>query len=149
VSFFLFNFFQAHRGGFLCDKISKEQQTDWYVLAKESSIDALQEEIDMSIASGDVDAKGNALITVICDGGWGERSYGKKFNSLSGCAVLVGVRTNKVVYFGVRNKYCHTCKIAQSKFMPVKQHVCNINYRGPSSGICLSFIFVSILNTLC
>lgn len=39
---------------------------------------------------------GNAHIVVICDGGWGKRSYGKKFNSLSGCAVLIGVRTKKV-----------------------------------------------------
>lgn len=97
-------------------------------------MEALQEEIDLAIAAGEVDSKGNALIAVICDGGWGKRSYGKKFNSLSGCALLIGVRTKKVVFFGVRNKYCHKCKIAQSKCTPVQYHECNINYKGPSSG---------------
>lgn len=117
------------------DKLSKQQQNDWYNLAQQSAIEALQEEIDLAIAAGEVDSEGNAFITVICDGGWGKRSYGKKFNSLSGCAVLVGARTKKVIFFGVRNKYCHTCKIAQSKFTPVKELDCNINYKGPSSGM--------------
>lgn len=119
----------------LYDKISKFQQSDWGNLAKEKAMEALQEEINLAIAAGDVDEKGNALITVICDGSWGKRSYGKKFNSLSGCAVLIGTRTQKIVFFGVRNKYCHTCKIAQSKCTPVKEHDCNINYTGHSSGI--------------
>lgn len=117
------------------DKICNDQQSTWYDLAKKSAQEALQEEIDLAIDAGEVDSKGNALLSVICDGGWGKRSYGKKFNSLSGCAVLVGVRTKKVLYFGVKNKYCHTCKIAQSKFTPVKEHDCNINYEGPSSGM--------------
>lgn len=122
-------------GGTLYDSISKNQQSDWFNLAKQSAADALREEIELAIAAGEVDAIGNALIAVICDGGCGKRSYGKKFNSLSGCAVLIGVRTKKIVFYGVRNKYCHTCKIAQSKCTPVKEHVCNINYTGPSSGI--------------
>lgn len=123
--------------GYKYNKISKEQQTDWWVLAKQLTMEALQEEVDLAIAAGDVDSKGNALIAVICDAGWGKRSYGKKFNSLSGCAVLIGVRTKKIVFFGVRNKYCHTCKIAESKHTPVNNHICNINYTGPSSGILL------------
>lgn len=117
------------------DKISNEQQADWFKLAKQYSREAFQEEIDLAVAAGDIDTSGNALIAVICDGGWGKRSYGKKFNSLSGCAAVVGVRTKKVIYFGARNKYCHTCKIAESKSAPVKEHQCNINYRGPSSGM--------------
>lgn len=117
------------------DKISKKQQSDWYTLAKQSAREALEEEINLAIAAGQMDSVGNALISVICDGEWGKRSYGKKFNSLSGCAVLVGVRTKKVIFFGVRNKYCHTCKIAQSRYTPVKEHECNTNYRGPSSGM--------------
>lgn len=85
----------------LYDKISKDQQSDWYDLAKKKALEALEEEIALAIAAGDVDSIGNALITVICDGSWGKRSYGKKFNSLSGCAVLIGTRTQKVIFFGV------------------------------------------------
>lgn len=117
------------------DKIQKNQQSDWLSAASESTLDALYEEIEIAKALGMVDSDGNALIVVICDGGWGKRSYGKAFNSLSGCAVLIGLRTKKVLFYGTRNKYCHTCKIAESRFMPVKQHDCNINYKGPSSGM--------------
>lgn len=115
--------------------ISSRHHSDWCKLAKQSAREALDEEIELALAAGDVDSKGNALIAVICDGGWGKRSYGKKFNSLSGCAVLVGVRTKKVIFFGVRNKYCHVCKIAEVNNTPVREHSCNTNYKGPSSGM--------------
>lgn len=120
------------------ENISNVQQPAWHGLAQKHAMDALFEEINQAVAAGDIDSEGNALITVICDGGWGKRSYGKAFNSLSGCAALVGVRTKKVVYFGSRNKYCHVCKIAaknDNDDEPVKEHACNINYKGPSSGM--------------
>lgn len=122
-------------GNTLYDKIQKRQQADWLDAAQKSALDALHEEIALAKAIFSVDSAGNALIPVICDGGWGKRSYGKGFNSLSGCAVLIGVRTGKIVYFGVRNKYCHVCKIAESHCSPPNYHICNINYVGPSSGM--------------
>ncbi len=117
------------------DKISKEQQTIWWELATKTALEALQEEVRLARAAGLVDSIGNALIAVIADGGWGKRTYGKGFNSLSGCAVIIGLRTRKVIWFGVRNKYCHICKIAQKKTTPVRDHNCNQNYSGPSSGM--------------
>lgn len=132
---FLSNLNVPCMGGTLYDSISKLQQSDWTALAKQSALNALNEEVLLATAAGDIDAKGNALIAVIADGGWAKRSYGKKFNSLSGCAVLIGVRTKKVVFFGTRSKYCHVCKIAQSRNTPVNEHECNINYKGPSSGM--------------
>lgn len=122
-------------GGTLYDSISKLQQSDWENLAKKCALDALNEEIKLATDIGDVDENGTALVAVIADGGWAKRSYGKKFNSLSGCAVLIGVKTRKVVFYGTRSKYCHVCKIAQSRNAPVNQHECNINYKGPSSGM--------------
>lgn len=117
-------------GNTLYDKIQ-----NWWNLAKQSAMDALYEEIELAKSIGSVDSKGNALIAVICDGGWGKRSYGKALNSLSGYAVLIGVRTKKVIFFSVRNKYCHTCKIAESKFTPPNFHICNKTYTCPSSGM--------------
>lgn len=35
----------------------------------------------------------------------------------------------------VKNKYCHVCKIAQSKNTPPNFHECNANYTGPSTGM--------------
>lgn len=116
-------------------KEEKIQQEDWFKLAKELALKALMEEIELAKANGEVDSKGNALIRVITDGSWGKRSYGRFFSSLSGCAVIIGLRTNKVIYFDVRNKYCHTCKLAEGKGEPVKEHKCNKNYSGPSSGM--------------
>lgn len=115
--------------------VEKLQQADWFKLAKESSKKALLEEIELAKANGQVDSKGNALIRVITDGSWGKRSYGRFFSSLSGCAVIIGLHTNKVIYFDVRNKYCHTCKLAEGRGETVKEHKCNKNYSGPSSGM--------------
>lgn len=113
----------------------KEQHEDWYKLAKQASTKALLEEIELAKARGQVDSKGNALISIITDGSWGKRSYGKYFSSLSGCAVIIGLQTNKVIYFDTRNKYCRTCKLAEVKGFTVKEHKCNKNYSGPSSGM--------------
>lgn len=115
--------------------INKEQQDKWWQLAKESTEKALQEEIMLARLNGDVDSSGNVYITVVCDGSWGKRSYGTNYSSLSGMAAIVGLRTKKVIYFDVRNKYCHTCKIAYSNNTPPNYHECNINHYGPSSSM--------------
>lgn len=116
-------------------KEEKIQQEDWFKTAKLAALKALMKEIEIAKANNEVDSKGNALIRIITDGSWGKRSYGKYFASLSGCAVIIGLRTNKVIYFDVRNKYCHTCKLAEVKTENVKQHKCNKNYDGPSTGM--------------
>ncbi|KAG4072233.1 hypothetical protein HA402_005955 [Bradysia odoriphaga] len=95
----------------------------------------LQEEIRLAIAAGEVDSAGNALIIVEFDGSWGKRFNGKSYSSLSGCAAIIGLRTNKILYSDVKSKYCHVCKMAQSRNAPPNQHDCNKNYDGPSSGM--------------
>lgn len=131
---FLSNLNVPCMGGTLYNSISKLQQADWEALAKKSAVNSLKEEVELAAAAGEIDVKGNALVAVIADGGWAKRSYGKKFNSLSGCAVLIGVRTKKVVFYGTRSKYCHVCKSHKGDDPP-KEHECNINYKGPSSGM--------------
>lgn len=117
------------------DKENKKLQKDWGYLARQKAEEALQEEIKHAIARGDVDCCGNALITVVCDGSWGKRSYGKGFSSLSGCAAIIGVYTKKVLYYGVKNKYCDICTKSYAKNCPPNDHPCNINYYGPSSSM--------------
>lgn len=117
------------------DKNNKDLQKDWWQLAKYHTDEALKEEIRLAKAANEVDEKGNALITVITDGSWGKRSYGKGYSSLSGCAVLIGYRTKKIIYVDVRNKYCQTCANSYAKMCPPNYHECNINYRGASSGM--------------
>lgn len=117
------------------DAENKKIQEEWWKLGRHFSEEALKEEIDHSKATGNVDIAGNALVRVITDGSWGKRSYGRGFSSLSGCASIVGSYTKKIIYYGVKNKYCHTCAMSYAKLCPPNDHPCNISYVGPSSGM--------------
>lgn len=117
------------------DETQKKLQADWSELSSHHTKEALLEEIRIAKDRGDVDSAGNALVTVICDGSWGKRSYGKGFSSLSGCAAIIGANTKKAIYFGVKNKYCHVCTMSYAQFCPPNYHKCNINYDGASSGM--------------
>lgn len=117
------------------DKENKQIQKEWWEAAKQEALKALDEEIQHAIAIGNVDSAGNALICVICDGSWAKRSYGKGFSSLSGCAVIIGDYTKKVIYFDAKNKYCNICTKSYAKNCPPNDHPCNISYVGPSSGM--------------
>lgn len=115
--------------------VEKSLQKDWWTLAKKLEEEALTEEIRLAHQNKEVDSAGNALIAVKVDGSWQKRSYGNNFSSLAGCAAIVGARTHKIVYCDVKNKYCHTCKIAASKSSLPKQHDCNANWSGSSTGM--------------
>lgn len=116
-------------------ELDRKFQKNAWALAKKLEEEHLQEEIRIARETGQVDSAGNALITVEFDGSWGKRSYGKNYSSLSGCAAIIGLRTNKILYSDVKSKYCHTCKMAQSRNAPPNKHDCNKNYDGPSSGM--------------
>ena len=53
--------------------------------------------------------EGVPTITVIVDGGWSKRSHHHSYNAQSGVAVVIGQATRKLLYIGVRNKYCTVC----------------------------------------
>ena len=53
--------------------------------------------------------EGVPTITVIVDGGWSKRSHRHSYNAQSGVAVVIGQATRKLLYIGVRNKYCTVC----------------------------------------
>lgn len=116
-------------------RVDKNLQNDWWTLAKKMQEEALTEEIQLAKEMNEVDSAGNALIAVKCDGSWHTRSFGSNYTSLAGCAVIIGMRTNKILYMDVKNKYCHVCKIAQSNNTPPNIHECNANYSGPSTGM--------------
>lgn len=116
-------------------KYEENIQKEYFKLALKLEEEALNEEIRLAKENNEVDSAGNALIVVEFDGSWGKRSYRNNFSSLSGCAAIIGLRTKKILYSGVKNKYCHICKIAQSKDIQPREHECNRNYEGPSSGM--------------
>lgn len=119
----------------LYDSNNKIHQKEWWYLAKKSALEALKKEIALAVQNNEVDSAGNARLSVKVDGSWGKRSMGSNMSSLSGCAVMIGMRTRKIIYFDVRNKYCHVCKLAEVNKKEVKEHECNKNYTGPSTGM--------------
>ncbi len=113
----------------------KRIQPECLKLCKQLEDAALAEEIILARETNEVDSAGNALIAVEFDGSWEKRSYATKFSSLAGCAAIIGLRTNKILYSAIKQKYCHICKLAKSRNTTPRQHDCKRNYEGPSCGM--------------
>ncbi|KAH7942778.1 hypothetical protein HPB52_001328 [Rhipicephalus sanguineus] len=78
--------------------------------------EAGEEEKMLAEAAGDFCEDGTtSWITVVVDGGWSHRSHGHRYSANSGVAVIVGKRTQKLLYLGVRNKLCSTCEYYAKK----------------------------------
>ena len=73
--------------------------------------------------------EGVPAITVIVDGGWSKRSHRHSYNAKSGVGIIVGQATGKLLYIGVRNKYCTAC----TQGVPPDQHTCYKNWDESSS----------------
>jgi len=71
---------------------------------------------------------GIPYITVIADGSWMKRSYGTAYDSLSGVGAIIGYSTQKVLFVGIRNKFCTVCDIAERKNMEARIHKCYKNF---------------------
>lgn len=107
----------------------------WNGISVQTMNDAAKEERDLAIAEGRVDENGKPIIDVIVDGCWCKRTYKKNYSALSGAAAIIGKRTGKVLYLGVKNKYCCICAQAQNKKEEPCNHKCYKNYTGPSTGM--------------
>ncbi|KAK3922399.1 hypothetical protein KUF71_011868 [Frankliniella fusca] len=106
--------------------------------AMDAMILAGQKELELAVDEGDKCADGVPYITVVVDGQWSKRSFGNKYDATSGSATIIGYRTGKVLFTGVKNKRCSVCEYAQRKNIPeeeVRDHACAKNYSGPSTGM--------------
>lgn len=79
--------------------------------------------------------EGIPAISVTVDGGWSKRSHKHSYNAKSGVAVIIGNATKKLLYMGVRNKYCSICTVASNKGTTPKEHNCFKNWDGSSSAM--------------
>ncbi len=95
-------------------------------------IEAEKEERQLAEAAGVKDEDVPA-INVIVDGGWSMRSFQHRYKS--GVAVIIGERTKKLLFLGVRNKYCSICAIAVRKNKSPQTHKCDKNWSESSSAM--------------
>ncbi|KAL1425461.1 hypothetical protein MTO96_003538 [Rhipicephalus appendiculatus] len=99
----------------------------WKVALLKEMTEAGEEEKRLAEAAGDFCGDGSTpWITVVVDGGCSHRSHGHRYSANSGVAVIVGKRTQKLLYLGVRNKLCSTCEYYAKKGQ-TKEHTCYRN----------------------
>lgn len=75
----------------------------------------------LAILNGDVNENGY-LVTVIADGSWAKSSYKSGFSSSSGAGCIVGLRTKKILFLGVRHSYCCTCSRSEKLNVNAPEH---------------------------
>ena len=92
------------------------------------------EEEKMAYERNDI-KNGKACTKIICDGTWLKSNYHTLFDSNSEVAVIIGWYSDKVLYFGVRNKYCYTCSRANRLKTKIPTHFCFKNWDNSSSSI--------------
>ena len=96
-----------------------------------SMVEAGKEERQFAIENDEY-FQGVPAITVIGDGGWSKRSHKHSYNAKSGVAVIIGHHTKKLLFLGVRNKYCSTCTVAENASKEPPHHQCYRNWNASS-----------------
>ena len=71
-------------------------------------------------------------ITVVVDAGWSKRSHKHSYNVKSGMGVIFGAATKKLLFIGVRNKYCSVCTVSEHHNLPTPSYQCFKNWSGSS-----------------
>ena len=75
---------------------------------------------------------------MIVDGGWSKRCHKHSYNAKSGVAIINGLETQKILYLGVRNKYCSIYSKATDGHVPL--HQCFWNWDESSSAMEIDII---------
>lgn len=121
-----------------CPMISKDsfyhEERDMHdqleAAAAKSIGEAFAQERGIAIEKGQVDNDGFACVDASCDGGYGKRSYGTKYDASSCVGIIRGEATKKVLHFKVMNKSCSIRGCNEG--VP---HKCFKNNAGPSNGM--------------
>ncbi|KMQ89298.1 hypothetical protein RF55_11082 [Lasius niger] len=100
---------------------------DFEKTAMENMKMAGQIEKQLALERNDV-INGIPYITVIADGSWMKRSYGNAYDSLSGVGAIIGYHTKRILFVGVRNKYCTVCDVAERNGIKSRDHKCYKNF---------------------
>ena len=100
----------------------------------EAMAQAGKEEKLNAIEKGDYH-QGVPAVSVVADGGWSKRTHKHSYNAKSGVAVIFGVYTKKVLFLGVRNKFCSVCAVSENRHEQPPQHKCYKNWSGTSASM--------------
>ena len=100
----------------------------WRKQLQEVMVVTGKEEKHLAEKRGDLH-EGIPAITVAVDGGWSKRSHCHSYNANSGVGIIIGQANGKLLYIGVRNKYCTAC----TQGIPSEQHTWYKNWAESSS----------------
>ena len=100
----------------------------WRLQLAETMTAAGKEEKRLAEERGDYH-EGMPALTVVVDGGCSKRSHKHSYNAKSGVGIILGKETGKLLYIGVRNKYCTAC----TQGIPQEKHACFKNWDESSS----------------
>ena len=90
--------------------INTERGTgEWWQQQLQAEMEeAGKEEKPLAVEWGDYH-QGVPAVTVIVDAGWSKCSHKHSYNTKSGVGMIIGKATGRLLFVGVRNKYCTTC----------------------------------------
>ena len=100
----------------------------WKQILLSSMPEAGQEEKKIAEENGRFH-EGVPAVAVIVDEGWSKHSHKHSYNAKSGVAIIIGKETGKLLFIGIRNKYCHACALGGKE----KDHTCFCNWDASSS----------------
>ncbi len=112
-------------------KIVNQIGEAWEKILAEEMVKARKEDKKLALQRKDV-VNGYPAITVIIEGEWSKRSHKHSYNAKSGVAIILGYETKKMLYMGVRNKFCSIFMVAINKGVAPKKDTCFKNWSGSS-----------------
>jgi hypothetical protein len=148
---------------FKCYKKHHDATCDaWETTAHAEMESAVKDEAELAVVRGEVDDDGTPLLAVIADGSWCKRSYRTNYNSSSGLVsyvfqnfighgesqyaqacylflklffqgAIVGYYMKKLIFLGVKNRYCIICTRSASQNLEPRNHVCFKNWGNSQS----------------
>ena len=110
-----------------------EVATTWHKVSVHAMKKAVDQEAEYAQSINSIDEQGFPLVPVVVDGCWSKRSYQSNYSASSGVATIVGQHTGKVLYIGVRNKFCSIC--SKNDTNKTKPHACTKNFSGCSTSM--------------
>lgn len=115
-------------------KFQEQVDLDAIQISKECMEETAKKERELAIKKGHV-INGIPYITVITDASWAKRAMGGNYDSLGGCAAVIGYETGELIDVTVKMKACATCDRTAKENRRPTSHICFKNFvRSRSSG---------------